>query len=74
MRSDKLEVDNPMYLRDLEAREAAEDAEVEVEDLAFTLEDKVCGGRGGRDARGCLFEGLWVMRKVVAKFQLIRSR
>ncbi|KAF0300266.1 Low-density lipoprotein receptor-related protein 1 [Amphibalanus amphitrite] len=40
MRSDKLEVDNPMYLRDLEAREAADDADEEVEDAVFSLEEK----------------------------------
>lgn len=40
MRPDKLEVDNPMYLRDLEARDAAEEGE-EVEDAVFSLEEKV---------------------------------
>lgn len=40
MRNDKLEVDNPMYLRDLEARDAAED-ETEIEDAVFSLEEKV---------------------------------
>ena len=39
MRPDKLEVDNPMYLRDLEARDDAAEGE-DVEDAVFSLEEK----------------------------------